>query len=91
AKRGLASHLKSVVAEDSDLFTYSHAQLHSAIERLVSAAVESGDIRSDADASDVLRALSGVCLVSDVPGWQDQARRISGLLMDGLRYSAGPA
>ena len=88
AKRGLASHLKSVLAEDSDLFTHSHAQLSSVIDRLVSAAARSGDIRSDADPADVLRALSGVCLVSDLPGWEDQARRISRLLMDGLRYGA---
>jgi hypothetical protein len=32
-----------------------------------------------------------VCLMSDAPGWQDQACRISALLMDGLRYGAGPA
>ena len=90
AKRGLATHLKSVVAADSDLFTHSHAQLSSAIDRLVTAAAGSGDIRSDADPADVLRALSGVCLMSDGPGWQEQACRISQLLMDGLRYGAGP-
>jgi AcrR family transcriptional regulator len=91
AKRGLATHLKSVLAADSELFTHSHAQLSSAIERLVTAAGGSGDIRGDADPTDVLRALSGVCLMSDAPGWQDQACRISALLMDGLRYGAGPA
>lgn len=91
AKRGLATHLKSVVAADSDLFTHSHAQLSAAIDRLVTAAAASGDIRSDADPADVLRALSGVCLMSDGPGWEEQARRISQLLMDGLRYGAGPA
>jgi AcrR family transcriptional regulator len=91
AKRGLATHLKSVLAADSELFTHSHAQLSSAIERLVTAAAGSGDIRSDADPTDVLRALSGVCLMSDAPGWQDQACRISALLMDGLRYGAGPS
>jgi len=26
--------------------------------------------------------------MADAPGWQDQACRISGLLMDGLRYQA---
>jgi len=91
AKRGLASHLKSVLAEDSELFTHSHAQLSSTIDRLVTSASQAGDIRGDADPADVLRALSGVCLMGDVPGWQDQARRISRLLMDGLRYRADPA
>lgn len=87
-KKGLATHLKTVVAADSDLFASSHERLSAAMERLVEAARESGEIRADADPMDVLRALSGVCLMSDLPGWQDQACRISGLLMDGLRYGA---
>lgn len=85
-KRGLAAHLKSVVTADSDLFTHSFERLSMTIERLVTAAVRSGDVRPDADPGDVLRALSGICSVSDQPGWEAQACRISGLLMDGLRY-----
>ena len=34
------------------------------------------------------RAIGGVCMASDAAGWQDQARRLVGLLMDGLRYGA---
>ena len=29
-------------------------------------------------------------MVSDQPGWQDQARRLVNLLHDGLRYGAPP-
>jgi len=86
-KKGLATHLKTVVSANSDLFVSSHQQVDAAIRKLVEAAVASGDIRDDVDAMDLLRALSGVCLV-DAPGWQDQACRITGLLMDGLRYRA---
>ncbi len=86
SKRGLAMHLKSVVSADSELFAYSHDRMHATIRRLVEAAVGAGAIRADADADDLLRALSGVCLMADGPGWQDQACRISALLMDGLRY-----
>lgn len=85
-KRGLAAHLKSVLAADSDLFAYSHDRLDATIRRLVAAAVEAGEIRGDADPWDLLRALSGVCLMSDGPGWQEEACRIARLLMDGLRY-----
>ena len=49
-------------------------------------ASKTGAIRSDVDASDLLKALSGICLVSDQPDWQDQARRLVSLLHDGLRY-----
>ena len=47
-----------------------------------------GAIRSDVEAADLLKALSGICLVSDQPGWQEQARRLVNLLHDGLRYRA---
>jgi AcrR family transcriptional regulator len=88
-KKGLAVHLKTVVGADSELFASSQQRLSETMRRLVDAARESGDIRDDADPMDVLRALSGVCLMGDLPGWQDQACRISALLMDGLRYRAG--
>ncbi|HWA67794.1 MAG TPA: helix-turn-helix domain-containing protein [Mycobacteriales bacterium] len=87
-KKGLAMHLKSVVSHDAEIFAYSHDRMESAMKRLVDAARAAGSIRADADYMDVLRALSGVCMMSDVPGWQDQACRVSGLLMDGLRYGA---
>ena len=90
-KKGLATHLKTVVAADSDLFASSHARLSATMQQLVETARASGEIRADADPMDVLRALSGVCLMGDLPGWEDQARRISGLLMDGLRYGASGA
>jgi hypothetical protein len=37
---------------------------------------------------DLLRAVCGFCLVSDQPGWEDQAVRQVELLVDGLRYRA---
>jgi AcrR family transcriptional regulator len=85
-KRGLAAHLKTVLSADAELFVYTHSRMNEAISTLIKAAVESGRIRADVEPDDVLRALSGVCLASDAPGWQDQACRLSRLLMDGLRY-----
>jgi AcrR family transcriptional regulator len=92
-KKGLATHLKSVVSHDAEIFAYSHAKMDGVMQRLVEAAQRDGSIRTDVDPRDVLKGLSGVCMMSDVPGWQDQACRVSGLLMDGLRYRvpAAPA
>lgn len=90
-KRGMAVALKSVVAADSDIFTSSRAKINEAMVRLVSDAIEAGTVRPDANPDDVLRAMSGFCLVSDQPGWQDQALRLISLLVDGLRYGAEPA
>lgn len=90
-KKGLAMHLKSVVSADADIFAYSHSKMDGVMKRLVEAGVAQGSIRSDVDYQDVLKALSGVCMMGDLPGWEDQACRISVLLMDGLRYGAAPA
>jgi AcrR family transcriptional regulator len=87
-KRGMAMALKSVIGKDSELFAYCHGRIRASVKLLLDNAVKSGDIRSDVEAADLLKALSGICLVSDQPGWQDQARRLVGLLHDGLRYRA---
>jgi AcrR family transcriptional regulator len=85
-KRGMATALKAVIGKDSELFAYCHGLIRDAVGTLISAAAESGAIRSDVEPADLIRALSGICLVSDQPGWQDQAHRLVNLLHDGLRY-----
>jgi hypothetical protein len=37
---------------------------------------------------DLLRALSGVCMMSDHTGGPEHGGRVAKLLMDGLRYGA---
>jgi AcrR family transcriptional regulator len=87
-KKGLAMHLKTVLSADSDLFTSSQERMSATVTRLVTAAAESGGIRSDVDAGDLMRALAGVCMTSDMSVSQEQPCRISKLLMDGMRYGA---
>ena len=87
-KRGMAMALKSVIGKDSELFAYCHGRIRGSVEMLLANAVDAGAIRSDVEAADLLKALSGICLVSDQPGWQEQARRLVNLLHDGLRYRA---
>ena len=90
-KKGLAAHLKTVLSADSDLFTSSQERMKATVTRLVTAAAESGGIRSDVDAGDLIRALAGVCMTSDMTQSTDQPCRISKLLMDGMRYGAPAA
>ena len=87
-KKGLATHLKTVLSADSDLFTSSQERMNTTVTRLVKAAADSGGIRSDVDAGDLIRALAGVCMTSDMSVSTDQPCRISKLLMDGMRYGA---
>ncbi|MDX6227551.1 MAG: hypothetical protein QOI76_941 [Frankiales bacterium] len=87
-KRGLASTLKQAADGNAELFAHVHNRLRTTMETLVDAAAAAGEIRADVTPADLLRAIGGVCMVSDQPDWQEQARRLVGLLMDGLRYGA---
>jgi AcrR family transcriptional regulator len=85
-KRGLAEYLKSVAAEDSELFQHTHRVIDDTIQALLTAAKSGGGVRADVEASDLLSALSGVCLAPYKPGGDEQSCRIIGLLVDGMRY-----
>ena len=87
-KRGLVGAMKAVVSADAEVFAYTHRLVTDTMGRLVAAAVADGSIRADADPGDLLRGLSGVCMVSDQEGWQERAVRLVALMMDGLRYGA---
>ena len=88
AKRGMIDALRSVVAADSALYAHTREQIVTALQSLLSEAAASGAIRADANAEDVLRALQGVWQVTSEAEWQEKARRLLNLLMDGLRYGA---
>jgi hypothetical protein len=54
---------------------------------LVKRAIANGDVRKDADPSDLLRAMIGVSYQNPDAGWEASARRVIDLLMDGLRHT----
>ncbi|MGA9671562.1 MAG: TetR/AcrR family transcriptional regulator [Terracidiphilus sp.] len=85
AKQIIAPALNSVVGGPSKLYEGSHGLIRAAIEALVKRAIKSGDIRSDLDAFDLLRALIGVAHVASGPGWQPSARRLVDILITGSR------
>jgi AcrR family transcriptional regulator len=87
-KKGLATYLKSVVSAESDLFQSTHARVRETIDALIGAAADAGTIRERMDGMDLLRALSGVCMMTDQPGGPEQGARVASLLMDGLRFGA---
>lgn len=87
-KRGLKSALQSVAASRSDLFANTRAELLRALDLLLQAGADAGTLRADVAAEDVLRAMSAVWTLEQEPGWQEQARAVLRLLIDGLRYGA---
>jgi AcrR family transcriptional regulator len=89
AKKVIAPALKSFVGADSALYADSSARINGAIALLVERARASGDIRPDADAADLLRALIGFAYVNSAPDWEASALRLIDLLIDGLRSQRG--
>jgi AcrR family transcriptional regulator len=84
-KKGMMAALAIVYNADSELTAYSSARLTASIGALLSRAVEAGEIRADVNADDLLRALIGMCMLHDQPGWQQSVMRLLDVLVDGLR------
>lgn len=89
-KRGLAGALQEL--RDSGAFAQSQPRINAALGSLLQAGQKAGEIRPDVQAADVVRALGGICMLSErtVPE-REQTRRIIELLVDGLRFGAPAA
>jgi AcrR family transcriptional regulator len=87
AKQIIAPALNAVVGGSSRLYESSRSQIQAAIDALVQRAIRNGDIRSDLDPFDLLRALIGVSHVASGPDWQQSARRLVDILITGSRQS----
>jgi AcrR family transcriptional regulator len=85
AKQIIAPALNSVVGGVSKLYEGTRSMIQGAIDALVKRAIKSGDIRQDLDASDLLRALIGVSHVTIGSDWQQSARRLVDILIEGSR------
>ena len=87
-KRGMADALRAVIASGGNPYAQSRGFLVAAITTLLSAGIESGTLRGDVAAVDVLASMSGITLSAGEPAQRDQACRLLDLLMDGLRPRA---
>jgi len=85
AKQIIAPALNTLVGGPSKVFETSGAQIKRAIHALVERAIKNGDIRSDIDPLDLLRALVGISNVASVPDWPQSARRLVDILIMGSR------
>ncbi|WP_446743334.1 TetR/AcrR family transcriptional regulator [Silvibacterium acidisoli] len=65
----------------------SRDRIHPAFFRAVERAVANGDLRADTDPNDFIRALVGIFHTTAIPGWEESARRLVGILIDGSRPS----
>jgi AcrR family transcriptional regulator len=63
----------------------SRSLIHTAFVASVERAIASGDLRSDTDPDDFVRALVGIFHTTASPGWEPSARRLVGILIAGSR------
>jgi AcrR family transcriptional regulator len=59
--------------------------IHTAFVAAVMRAIASGDLRSNTDPNDFVRALIGVFHTTAIPGWESSARRLIDILIAGSR------
>jgi AcrR family transcriptional regulator len=61
----------------------SRSRIHIAFVASVKRAIASGDLRSDTDPNDFVRALVGIFHTTALPGWEPSARRLVDILIAG--------
>ncbi|MFI6510933.1 TetR/AcrR family transcriptional regulator [Streptosporangium sp. NPDC050855] len=83
-KHGLAAALRSDEAGFRQLHAYFLDRLLPVCARLVEAAAAAGEIRPDLEAYELMRGVGNLCIGADSDPRYD-ARRLVGLLVDGLR------
>jgi AcrR family transcriptional regulator len=88
AKRGMSDALRSIIESGNDIYADTRGQLLAAFAALLQAGVDAGSLRPDINAEDVFRATGSVFLLPQEDGWREQAARLLGLIVDGLRYGA---
>jgi len=85
-KRGLAKALVDSLGSDSELISVCTMRMRVTLDRLLGQAQDTGAIRKDVTAQDVLRMMHGVVMATEQsPGDTD---RLLGILLDGLRTPA---
>lgn len=89
-KRGLAKALHSGDPAFDALPAYFDERLQPALQTLLSSAASAGEVRTDVDADDLLRAVARLCVSTSDDG-SGQAQRMVALLIDGLRFGAHPS
>jgi AcrR family transcriptional regulator len=87
-KKGMSSALAVAAQASPQLRSYSFDRLIKAAGALLERAAEAGEIRDDISPEDLLRALFGMCVMHDQPGWQSTVLRLLDVLVDGLQVRA---
>lgn len=88
-KKGMLAALAIAADGRTELYAESFERLTRAVGGLIAAAVESGAMRPDISAEEVLWALIGMCHMRNQPGWQSGVLKLVDVFVDGLRLRDG--
>ena len=85
AKSLIIPAMNTVAGGATRLLEGSRSLIHTAFVSSVRHAIASGDLRSDSDPDDFVRALIGIFHTTALPGWEPSARRLVDILIAGSR------
>jgi AcrR family transcriptional regulator len=89
--RGLATALMASMQEKTSALYVCGQSVKKASADLLTRAQAAGEIRSDADITDVLRLVKGIAAAVELPGGSHGlAERLLAIVMDGLRAQPAP-
>jgi AcrR family transcriptional regulator len=84
-KRLIIPAMDTVAGGSIRLIEGARSLIHTAFLASVKRAIASGDLRSDTDPNDFVRALVGIFHTTAVAGWEPSARRLVDILIAGSR------
>jgi AcrR family transcriptional regulator len=84
-KKLIIPAMDTVAGGSMRLMEGARSLIHTAFIACVRRAIDSGDLRADANPDDFVRALVGIFHTTVQPGWEDSARRLVDILIAGTR------
>jgi AcrR family transcriptional regulator len=84
-KKLIIPAMDTVAGGSLRLMEGTRSLIHTAFVTSVKRAISSGDLRSDTDPNDFVRALVGIFHTTALPGWEASARRLVDILIAGSR------
>jgi AcrR family transcriptional regulator len=85
-KRSLVTTMLATMDQTSEIFSACSTVIRQSVESLLARAQEAGQVRPDVDAGDIMRLSHAITVATErSPAPPEQAERLLGLMLDGLR------
>lgn len=84
-KHGMTDTLRMMISSGDITLAQTRSEIRAIVRTLIKAGADSGEVRDDVDAEDVVASLAGILAVVGAPAQRDQAGRLFDLLMADLR------